>query len=110
MNKVHNRLKITPEQYEDLIMDIWLQWSCTKTSNLLSLQKVLTCQPLFRWWCRELQKFEAQFMEETQFYENVISKELALSCYIENIEPIYKRFSKPLIKKAHERTTIEEQN
>jgi len=108
MNTVHARLKVTPGEYQDLIMDLWFQWCCTKTKNLLSLQKVLTCQPLFRWWCRELQKFEAQFMEETQFYENVISKELALSCYNENIQPIYNRFSKPLIKKAYERQSIEE--
>jgi len=38
----------------------------------------------------------------------VISKELALSCYQENIQPIYNRFSKPLIKKAYERQSIEE--
>ena len=108
MNSVHARLKLTPEQYEDLLMDIWLQWCSTKTNNLLSLQKVLTCQPLFRWWCRELKKLESQFMEETQFYEKVITKELALACYQENIQPIYNRFSKPLIKKAYEQTTIKE--
>ena len=49
-------------------------------------------------------------MEETEFYAQVISKELAISIYQENVQPIYQRFSKPLIKKAYERQSIEKQN
>lgn len=110
MNTVYQRLKATPEEYQNLVIDTWFQWCSTRTNNNKSLQKLLVCQPLFNWWCREIQKLEVKFMEETEFYAHVISKELALSLYRENIQPIYKIFSKPLIKKAYEQQSIEKQN
>lgn len=107
---VQERLKVTPEEYQHLVFNVWFQWCSMKATKRQSLQKLLICQPLFKWWYRELQKMENHFIEETQFYEKVISKELALGLYQETVQPIYNRFSKPLIKKAYERNTIEKQN
>lgn len=104
------RLQITPEQYSDMIFNVWFQWSASKTINQTSLQKVLICQPLQNWWLRELHKLEAQFMEASAPYASTMTRNDALILWAEHTEAIYNRFSKPLIKKAHERKTIEQQN
>lgn len=100
--QVFKRLKQSPEEYAGMVMNLWLTWCSSKTNNTKSLQKVLTCQPLFNWWQRELKKLEAQFMEETEVYRNSMSKDVALAMYSDTTRKIFNKFSKPLMKKAHE--------
>lgn len=110
MQTVNQRLQKTPEEYSDLLFQIWIQWCASRTQNQTALQKLLICQPLSNWWHAEIRKLESDFMEATEPYKDSIGKKDLLKMWAENIFPIYSRFSKPLIKKAYERYTITEQN
>lgn len=88
---------ITQDDYEMMVMQIWLNWCHQKSKNQKTLQKVLTCVPLFNWWQRELQKLEAEFLEETIPFDNPIH---AKRMYAEFTVEIFGKFSKPLLKKA----------
>ncbi|MBK5213597.1 MAG: hypothetical protein JJE55_08065 [Flavobacteriaceae bacterium] len=94
---IYNRLLMTQDDYEMMVMQIWLNWCGEKSKNHKTLQKVLTCVPLFNWWQRELQKLEAQFLIETQPFLNQIH---AKRMYAEWTIEIFSKFSKPLLKTA----------
>lgn len=108
--RIDLRLKLTPAQYNDMVMEMWIQWCGLKTENDKSLQKVLVCQPLFRWWLRELRKLEKEYLKISHDYRNVMCITTRLELYEQTISPLYKRFSKPLIQKAYEHKPITEQN
>ena len=102
-------LLITLEQYEEKIMQLWLNWCTTKVRDPKNLQKMLVCQALFNWWKREILKLEAEFIEDMQ----VLNHPCQITCmkaYDFTIQKIYKRFSKPLIKYAHDNHSITNQN
>lgn len=95
--KIHERLQITREEYEMMVMQIWLNWCQEKSQNNKTLQKVLICKPLFNWWQRELKKLEHEFIIETIPFEDKIH---AKRIYAEFIIDIFSKFSKPLLKTA----------
>lgn len=94
---IYQRLMTTQEDYEMMVMQIWLNWCGEKSKNRKTLQKVLTCAPLFNWWQRELQKLEAEFLAETIPFDNPVH---AKRIYCEFTVEIFSRFSKPLLKTA----------
>ena len=98
--KILDRLQLTPAQYEFHINGIWLDWCNGKTTNGRSLQKALCCSPLFNWWQRELVQLEKQFLYNTELYAMDLDVTTMRVMYNEAISPIYKRFSKPLLKRA----------
>lgn len=101
-NQVLTILQISPEAYEKLVMDIYFDWCSKKAQNEKSLQKVLTCRPLFNWWYKQLTDMEVGFVEQGEDYIDHITPQAAEDFYIESISNIYKLFSKPLIKKAYD--------
>jgi hypothetical protein len=106
--RLHIRLKMTPEQYDDTRFQLWIDWCTSKTVNPQSLQKILVCQPLFRWWCKELSKMEASFMDISKDYKDVLCPDTRKALYIESVSPLFKRYSKPLIKIAYDQDPITE--
>jgi len=95
-------LKTTPEEYESMIIQFYFNWCSQKTANSRSLQKVLTCPPLFNWWKKELAKLEQVFIDDAAHYNNSITKIDAHKLYHITTAKLYNRFSKPLIKFANE--------
>lgn len=93
--EIRKRLQQTPEEYEYQLMNMWFSWCREKTDNMQSLQKVLTCRPLFNWWQRELELLETEFLEETILLHD---KKHARELYAEFVVPIFDRFSKALLK------------
>jgi hypothetical protein len=100
-------LKMNNDQYEQMVMVIWFKW-CTnitdnsKTFQDKSTQKLMTCQPLFNWWQKELRKLEEIYIEHNSPYQNQLTRHQAKMLYIEATMLIFTRFSKPLLKKAYD--------
>lgn len=102
--KVNQRLLMTPEEYEGQLLNIWFSWCMEKVQDPAKLhdgtfQKLLSNQPLFNWWQTEFQKLEREFMESTRPFNN---KNHAKRVYAEFTVDIFRRYSKPLLKKAYE--------
>lgn len=102
MEKLYQRLQMTQSEYELNIWTLWTQWCATKTDNDNSLQRAIGCQPLFNWWQSELRKLEADFLDQTDAFEDSICKQTAFMLYKECTNPINERFSKPLLKQAYD--------
>lgn len=94
---INKRLMISVDDYEMMVMQIWLNWCGEKSHNRKTLQKVLTCVPLFNWWRRELNKLEEEFLESTIPFDNSTH---AKRMYCEFTVEIFSKFSKPLLKTA----------
>lgn len=101
-NQVLLLLKATPEEYESIVLQFYFNWCTQKAINKKSLQKVLTCPPLFNWWKKELAKLEQVFIDDAKVYNNSITKIDAHKLYHITTAKLYNRFSKPLIKYANE--------
>lgn len=101
--KILEILNCQSHTYEMQVFNLWLTWCQSKTNNSKSLQKALTSKPLFNWWKRELEKLEKDFVTEAYIYKDHLTYETALEFWMQSVEPIYHRFSKPLIKKINEK-------
>lgn len=97
--QIITRLLMTPEEYEGQLLNIWFNWCYEKTPTHKELQKLLINQPLFNWWQTEIQKLEEQFLLETRPFSD---KNHAKCMYAEFTIDIFRRYSKPLLKKAYE--------
>lgn len=96
-------LQQTPEEYQMMVFNLWFNWCDVKTSNIKSLHKAITSQPLFNWWKKELLKLELIFLKEIDPYSEVVSKEVAKSMYDDYTHEVFKRFSK--IKNQNQNAT-----
>lgn len=102
-------LNLTPQQYEEKTLNTYVNWCATRTAGKRSLQKVLTCQPLFNWWLRELNMLENEFIKDMQAYPNPDPK-ACTKAYNFTIAKINQRFSKSLLRYAHDSSTTRKQN
>jgi len=107
--KTLNLLQINPEEYEELILQLWLNWCSTKVRNPKNLQKLIKCQALFNWFQAELYKLETEFVNDMIIFNNPCP-ETCMKAYGFTVKKIYNRFSKPLIKHAHDNHSITNQN
>lgn len=94
---IQERLLISNDEYEMMIMQIWLTWCGERSKNTQTLQKVLACVPLFNWWMAEMRVLEAQFIRETRPFSCPVH---AKRMYCEWTIDIFSKFSKPLMKIA----------
>ena len=94
-------LNLTPKQYEDKLMETYVDWCASRTAGKRSLQKILTCQPLFNWWQREIVKLEIEFNQDMETI-NPQNPEACMQAYNFTVKRLYNRFSKPLLKKAYD--------
>lgn len=93
-------LKMTTDQYEQTVFDVYVKWCGRNIDNTIQLQKVLNCQPLFNWWYKELEKIETKYLEQVKCYNQSLSPEVALEYYLECTKELSDVFSPPLIRKA----------
>lgn len=101
MSKViEQQLEKTHEQYEMMVYNLWLDWCNKKTQKKGNLQKLLTCQPLFNWWRRELDRLEREYLKEVQPYKDLLDSSTSRAMYSSSVVKIYNRFSNSLIKQA----------
>jgi len=105
-NQILQQLQITPKEYEALVLEKYLKWCTERTETEQSLQKILTCQPLYNWWKAELSKLELQFIQDIETYRIEVTAKEAMVVYHLITAKIKNRFSKPLLKKANDAKTI----
>lgn len=94
-------LQVDNDGYEQIVIDLYFEWCCNMSDNHKTLQKLLTCTPLFNWWCKQLQVFEKLFVDDGLDYANHINPDTALDYYKSMTKGIMKIFSRPLIKQAY---------
>lgn len=99
--RILKTLNLTPEQYDEKTLNTYIDWCATRTAGKRSLQKILTCQPLFHWWQKELEKLEREFLMGMLVLP-LQDHDAYMKAYDFSTRKIYDRFSKPLIKKAHD--------
>jgi len=110
-NQVIKILQTTPEQYEVLLLDIYIEWCCLKTKNLRSYQKLLTCPPLFNWFRRELSILEENFVKDYNmtaalYFETPTIAHIYMMYKI-STSTIFNRYSMPLLKHANKYSLIQ---
>ncbi len=103
-------LQQTPQQYNDMVLNLWMSWCQNTTQSDLSWQRAMISKPLFNWWQLELVKLESQFLQEIDPFSEVVCKVTAKDLYDDYVMKIMNRYSKPLIKKANEPITVTNQN
>lgn len=99
--RVLKMLNLTPEQYEQMMFSTYIDWCASRTKGKKSLQKILTCQPLFVWWQRELERLELDFLNDMEAM-HCLDPDVAIKVYNFQTRKIYSRFSKPLMNKAND--------
>jgi hypothetical protein len=93
---INQKLKMTPEEYEDLIFGAYARWCESVTINTHEFQKVLANSSINKWFMMEYSKCEKEFKQLTARYEenDTIIAEDFKRCYSEctyrmfNIRPM----------------------
>lgn len=100
MNTIATLLKMTQEDYEMLLMDWWLTYCQTQSHRQEEIQKLMSNQPLFNWWCDQLQSVEREFIENAAPFEGQYTKEDAKKLYAKHAYKLQKYYKPDLFKKA----------
>ncbi|AUS06455.1 hypothetical protein [Pseudotamlana carrageenivorans] len=106
--QVIQTLKMPLHTYENMIITHYVGWCAKRVKHPSGLQKLITCQPLFNWWLKELEKYELQFLKDVSEYNTAMSAYEALKLYLSYTDKINNRFSKPLLKYANESKSIKQ--
>lgn len=83
MKTIKQKLAITPEEYEMMILDLYTRWCESVTINFLQFQQVLANAAVNKWFLIELTKCEVNFHELTERYtgSKTVSTNDLLKCY-----------------------------
>lgn len=99
--KTHEILKMTPDEYDILLMDWWLNY-CERKSygNPKHLQMLLTYNPLYNFWHSNLLDAEVEFKIAAQPFQNKYTKDDAKELFAKHAEKLQRYFNDALIKTA----------
>lgn len=72
--KLITLLKITPEDREQKILDLWIRYTkCYAYDSESDWQKLLANSALNHWFLQELSKLESKFMQDFGFMQDFVS-------------------------------------
>ena len=115
MTTINQKLKMTPEEYEEMIFGAYARWCESVTINDREFQKVLANSGINKWYMTEYEKCEKEFDQLTRRYQDcdtVIAEDYK-RCYAEctyamfNIRPMALL---QIIKKSHVTSPVFNQN
>lgn len=99
-------LKISPEEYEDIIFDLWFRYCIVRSHKTKTdLQKLIANTALNKWWHDQFNLLETEFYEEISDFIEVLDKKNAMELYKKVVLNIF-MFSSPGILKEARKTTI----
>jgi len=93
---INQKLKMTPEEYEDFIFGAYAKWCESVTINTHEFQKVLANSSINKWFMMEYSKCEKEFEQLTKRYEEnetIITEDFKrcysqCTCHMFNIRPM----------------------
>lgn len=101
--KIHEILKITPEEYDMLLLEYWLKWCTQKSITEFELQLLLSNNAIHQWFSDELQFHEQEFVTRSAPFISASAKDLRL-CYDSSCEMIFSTWPDAALK-AMRKTT-----
>lgn len=106
--KTAELLKLSEDQYELVLMGLWMDWCASKTYRPEHCQMLASSNPLFKWWRQSLQGLEDEFRVDAFPYRDSMSSADAFKLYMKHVTKLKKYYSSPLIKQALTPQTIEQ--
>ena len=101
MKRIYQILEMTASQYEQLFLTEYLAWCESIAFDVIELQKLLSSNPIVKWYQMELSKCEQEFMQRISRYdEKAISLDDRIICYVDCVEKMNSISPKPLIDAA----------
>jgi len=100
MTPILQILKYTPQQYERIVLETWLQYADIITHSDKDLQKVLANAAYFNWFQQEHHRLELQFLQDVQPYIGNIDTESLRDFYDDITCKVAANYSKYLLRKA----------
>ena len=96
MSTINQKLKMTPEEYEDLVFGAYARWCDSVTINNHEFQKALANSSINKWFMMEYAKCEIEFKQLTVRYEEndtIIAEDFKrcydqCTCRMFNIRPM----------------------
>lgn len=100
-------LQMTPEIYDDLVFQQYLQWCLLNSLGTdKDLQKLLANTALFNWWQAQYRHLEEIFLEDSKHYQENCHKRVIRAFYAEITIDIARYYPKALIKAARNQTPL----
>lgn len=78
---INQKLKMTPEEYEEMIFGAYARWCEGVTTNLHEFQKVLANASISKWYMTEYAKCEEGFQKITDCYVDSCTARDMQICY-----------------------------
>lgn len=102
MKAIYKILGITQQQYEDIVLQLFIKWSQQQCVRCTDWQKLIANSSINKWFLSELQHLENNFKDEIKGYINAthIDRAEFQNIYISCTKPILKLYPKPLIEQA----------
>lgn len=98
--QTHKLLQMTPEEYENLHFSAYMDYCDSRTRTQAQLQKLLGNNALFNWWAIEAQVFIKQYHEIMQHFKGKITRDAAITSYMDHVDGVQKYYPKELLKGA----------
>lgn len=98
--KTHEILKMTPEDYEMLLMDWWTSYCAQKGKSDQQKQKLMGNNTLFNWWYGELESVEQEFIEDALPFFKMYTAKDASKLYAKHAYKLQLYYNSDLIKEA----------
>lgn len=93
-------LKITEEQYQTKVFELWLHWCETKSYSPEQFSKLSQCASLCAWWKQNLEQLEKEFCEDALPYHEIMTANDAAKLYYKHVNKLTLYYSNPLMRIA----------
>lgn len=100
MKTIFEILKMTPDEYDMLVMNWWTTYCYDKAQDKVQVQKLLNNNVLFQWWHAQLEMVEPEFVADAHPYEDSYTQDDATKLYAFHAYRIQKFYNSDLIKEA----------
>lgn len=99
MKPIYEILGVSPQEYEAMTQQIWLNWAEDHSANHAHWQNIIASASVNRWFWAEMRKLEDEFLRTVRLYDEsstVTAVDLG-RCYKRCVIAIYERYPGPLI-------------
>jgi hypothetical protein len=106
-NNIHEHLGLTFKEYDTQYFERYSNWCESVVLTLLEYQKVLANSQISKWYNREFEKCEQEFLTIINDYPNATT-ESKKQCYDRCAVRLFSIFPKVLIDEAKKRQPVKE--
>lgn len=95
MKTIHELLRMTPAEYEDLRLKYWLNWCENKAVSVLEWQYMLTDKGLNRWFLVQFDGLENNFRAKVALQPEGLGKTRLLNIFQSEVSGIFNLWLSP---------------